>query len=73
MEHRFIKGKDIVLFSFQPWESEIGFNFKDMAYELARYNRVLFINRADDRASLLPAIDEQVGNSRDCACIIWYV
>ena len=54
MEHRFIKGKDIVLFSFQPWDSEIGFNFKDMAYELARYNRILFINRADDRASLLP-------------------
>jgi glycosyltransferase involved in cell wall biosynthesis len=54
MEHRFIKGKDIVLFSFQPWDSEIGFNFKDMAYELARYNRVLFINRANDRASLLP-------------------
>lgn len=54
MEHRFIKGKDIVLFSFQPWDSEIGFNFKDMAYELARYNRVLFINRASDRASLLP-------------------
>jgi len=54
MEHRFIKGKDIVLFSFQPWDSEIGFNFKDMAYELARYNKVLFINRANDRASLLP-------------------
>jgi teichuronic acid biosynthesis glycosyltransferase TuaH len=58
MEHRFIKGKDIVLFSFQPWDSEIGFNFKDMAYELARYNRVLFINRANDRASLLPERNE---------------
>ncbi len=54
MEHRFIKDRDIVLFSFQPWESEIGFNFKDMAYELARYNRVLFVNRANDRASLMP-------------------
>ncbi|HLK29626.1 MAG TPA: glycosyltransferase [Puia sp.] len=54
MEHRFIKGKDIVLFSFQAWESEIGFNFKDMAFELARFNRVLFINRADDRVSLMP-------------------
>jgi teichuronic acid biosynthesis glycosyltransferase TuaH len=61
MGHRFIKGKDIVLFSFQPWESEIGFNFKDMAYELARYNRVLFINRANDRASLLP--EKNAGNS----------
>jgi teichuronic acid biosynthesis glycosyltransferase TuaH len=53
MEHRFLKGKDIVLFSFQPWESEIGFNFKDMAFELAKFNRVLFVNRTGDRASLL--------------------
>ena len=51
MEHQFIKGKDIVLFSSQPWESEIGSNFKDMTYELARYNRVLFVNRASDRAT----------------------
>ncbi len=60
MGHRYIKGKDIVLFSFQPWDSESGFNFKDMAYELARYNRVLFINRANDRASLLP--EKKAGN-----------
>ncbi len=53
MEHNFLRDKDIVLFSFQPWESEIGFNFKDMAYELARHNRVLFVNRVPDRNSLL--------------------
>jgi teichuronic acid biosynthesis glycosyltransferase TuaH len=53
MVHRFIKNRDIVLFSFQPWNSEIAFNFKDMAYELARYNRVLFIDRANDRNTAL--------------------
>ncbi|MDR3714970.1 MAG: glycosyltransferase [Puia sp.] len=53
MKHKFLRNKDIVLFSFQPWESEIGFNFKDMAYELARHNRVLFVNRVPDRNSLL--------------------
>jgi teichuronic acid biosynthesis glycosyltransferase TuaH len=53
MEHNFIRKKDIVLFSFQPWESGIGFNFKEMAFELAKYNRVLFVNRAPDRNSLL--------------------
>jgi teichuronic acid biosynthesis glycosyltransferase TuaH len=53
MSHRFIKNKDIVLFSFQPWNSGIAFNFKDMAYELARYNRVLFIDRARDRNTVL--------------------
>ena len=51
MAHQFIKNRDIVLFSFQPWNSGIAFNFKDMAFELARYNRVLFIDRARDFVS----------------------
>lgn len=54
--HRFIKNRDIILFSFQPWNSDIAFNFKDMAYELARYNRVLFIDRARDRNTVLKSI-----------------
>jgi len=53
MSHQFIKNRDIILFSFQPWNSAIAFNFKDMAYELARYNRVLFIDRARDRNTVL--------------------
>src|SRR4249919_107007 len=53
MSHRYIKNRDIILFSFQPWNSEIAFNFKDMAYELARYNRILFIDRARDRNTVL--------------------
>lgn len=40
------------MFSFQSWDTEIGSNFKDMAIELAKKNRVLFINRALDRSSL---------------------
>lgn len=56
MEHRFIKNKDIILFSFQPWNSDIAFNFKDMAYELARYNRVLFVDRARDRNTAIKNI-----------------
>ncbi len=53
MKHNFIHNKDIILFSFQPWDLEIGFNFKEMAYELARNNRVLFVSRVPDRNSLL--------------------
>jgi teichuronic acid biosynthesis glycosyltransferase TuaH len=45
-----------VLFSFQPWNSGIAFNFQDMAYELARYNRVLFIDRARDRNAVLKSM-----------------
>src|SRR5664279_3568560 len=56
MTHRFIKNRDIILFSFQPWNSEIAFNFKDMAFELSRYNRVLFIDRARDRNTILKSI-----------------
>jgi len=65
MEHKFIRNRDIVLFSFQPWESDIAFNFKDMAYELARYNRVLFVNRAADRSSILrTAISRKAKNGK---------
>ena len=56
MTHRFIKNRDIILFSFQPWNSDIAFNFKDMAYELARYNRVLFIDRARDRNTVFKSL-----------------
>ncbi|HTL07038.1 MAG TPA: glycosyltransferase [Chitinophagaceae bacterium] len=52
MNHHFISNRDIVMFSFQSWDTEIGSNFKDMALELAKKNRVLFINRALDRSSL---------------------
>jgi glycosyltransferase involved in cell wall biosynthesis len=53
MDHKFIKNRDIVLFSFQPWDTELGSNFKDIARELSTFNRVLFVNRALDRISLL--------------------
>ena len=56
MAHRFIKNRDIVLLGFQPWNSDIAFNFRDMAYELARYNRVVFIDRARDRKTVLKSM-----------------
>jgi teichuronic acid biosynthesis glycosyltransferase TuaH len=66
MPHRFIKNRDIVLFSFLPWNSDIAFNFKDMAYELARYNRVLFIDRARDRSTVLKmAFSRKTGSKND--------
>ena len=41
MEHKFIKNKDIYCSHFSTVESGIGFNFKEMAYELAHDNRSL--------------------------------
>ncbi|HYC28019.1 MAG TPA: hypothetical protein VEB42_04370, partial [Chitinophagaceae bacterium] len=52
MEHRFIKNRDIVMFSFQPWDAATACNFKEMAIEFAKHNRVLYVNRAADRISL---------------------
>jgi teichuronic acid biosynthesis glycosyltransferase TuaH len=53
MEHRFIKDRDIIMFSMQPWDAATACNFKEMALEFAKHNRVLYVNRAPDRISLL--------------------
>ena len=52
------------MFSFQSWDTEIGSNFKDMAIELARHNRVLFVNRALDRSSLRKNKNDAVTQTR---------
>jgi glycosyltransferase involved in cell wall biosynthesis len=41
------------MFSMQPWDAATACNFKEMALEFAKYNRVLYVNRAADRASLI--------------------
>ena len=64
MKHLFIRDRDIVMFSFQSWDTAIGSNFKDMAIELAKNNRVLFINRALDRSSLFKRRNDEVTKAR---------
>ncbi|MEP6728193.1 MAG: glycosyltransferase [Bacteroidota bacterium] len=64
MEHHFISNRDIVMFSFQSWDTEIGSNFKDMAIELAKKNRVLFVNRALDRSSLRKYKNDPITQTR---------
>jgi teichuronic acid biosynthesis glycosyltransferase TuaH len=64
MEHQFIKNRDIVMFSFQSWDTAIGSNFKDMAIELAKQNRVLFVNRALDRSNFLKHRNDPVVKTR---------
>lgn len=44
-----IQSRDIIMFGLQPWDIEIGSNFKNMAVEIARHNRVLYVNRPLDR------------------------
>ena len=47
-----IKGRDIVVVGIQAWDIEIGSNCKNIATEMARHNRVLYVNPPLDRASL---------------------
>lgn len=43
-----IRNRDIVVFGLQPWDIAIGSNCKDMALELSKHNRVLYINQPAD-------------------------
>ena len=46
-----MKGKDIVVVGIQPWDIEIGSNCKNIAVEMAKHNRVLYVNSPLDRIS----------------------
>jgi len=48
-----IKGRDVVIVGQQPWDVSIGSNCKNIAFELSKYNRVLYVNSALDRITLL--------------------
>lgn len=41
------------MFGLQPWDIEIGSNFKNMAVELSKHNRVLYVNHPANRISLI--------------------
>lgn len=44
-------GRDIIIVGQQPWDAEIGSNCKDIALELSKTNRVLYVNSPLDRIS----------------------
>ncbi len=48
-----IQNKDIIIVGQQPWDTEIGSNCKNIALELSKHNRVLYINSPLDRITLL--------------------
>ena len=59
MEDTLIHNRDIIMLGIQPWDFEIGCNFKDMAYEIAKHNRVLYVNRPLDRLTAWKKPDDQ--------------
>ncbi len=46
-----IKNRDIIVFGIQAWDIEIGSNCKNIAVEMAKNNRVLYVNPPMDRVS----------------------
>ena len=51
MEVPLIKDRDFIIFGLQPWDIPIGSNCKNIAQEISRHNRVLYVNRPLDRIS----------------------
>jgi len=48
-----IENRDIVVVGIQPWDIEIGSNCKNIAYQMSKKNRVLYVNSPLDRLSAL--------------------
>jgi teichuronic acid biosynthesis glycosyltransferase TuaH len=51
MENELTQNMDIIMVGIQPWDVEIGSNFKNMAIELSLQYRVLYVNKPIDRIS----------------------
>ena len=49
-------GRDIVMMSLQNWGDSLGSNSYNLALEFSRDNRVLYINRAPDRATKIKGV-----------------
>ncbi|MCD6347604.1 MAG: glycosyltransferase family 1 protein, partial [Bacteroidales bacterium] len=44
-----VSRRDIIVIGIQAWDIEIGSNCKNIATEMARHNRVLYVNQPLDR------------------------
>ena len=53
MQNKVFVGRDIIMTGLQSWDSNIGSNAIDIARELSKNNRVLYVDYALDRITLL--------------------
>lgn len=60
----YLRNQNIVITGLQPWDIKIGSNCKDIAIELAKKNRVLYVNRSVDRISILKSGDSELVKNR---------
>jgi glycosyltransferase involved in cell wall biosynthesis len=64
MENTMIRNRDIIVVGLQAWDIKIGSNCKNMALEMSRHNRVLYVNRALDRISALRTPKDEMVQTR---------
>lgn len=50
-----MQNRDFIITSLQPWDIPIGSNAKDIALEISKHNRVLYINTPLDKINILKA------------------
>lgn len=58
MEAPLINNCDFIIFGLQPWDIPIGSNSKNIAKEISRHNRVLYVNRPLDRISRIKYMND---------------
>ncbi len=56
--------RDILIVGQQPWDTTIGSNAKDLALEMSKHNRVLYINAPLDRRTRLLQSDTEAVKKR---------
>ena len=59
-----LKGYDIIIVGLQPWDIEIGSNCKNIALELSKSNRILYVNSPLDRLTSLRKKDDKKTKKR---------
>src|SRR5438067_1938458 len=64
MENTIMHNRDIIMFGLQPWDTEIGSNFKNMAVEIAKHNRILYVNRPLDRITHWKKRSDKITSTR---------
>ena len=63
-----IENRDIVIITIQPWYYELGSNCKNIALELAKHNRVLYVNIPITRKTFYSS-DKTAGVQHHCTII----
>ncbi len=59
-----IQDRDFVFVSLQSWDIEIGSNCKNIAMEVAKHNRVLYVSKPLDRFSLMKSFSDEKTQKR---------